>query len=827
MNSYPERDRARLLCGVLLALVLAAYWPVLRSQFIGLDDPQYVTENAQVLRGVTAEGIGWALVTGAAANWHPVTWWSHMLDCQLFGLNPVGHHATSLLLHLANVGLVFFVLRAFTGALWRSFLVAALFGLHPLHVESVAWVAERKDVLSTCFFLLTLWAYERYARTAEPVGKLAGGQPSPGGVSAQPPAAGGGSFRFRRRDFYLLALGLFALGLMSKPMLVTLPGVLLLFDFWPLARVEFPPPGPRLRGLLWEKLPFILLAAASSLITLLVQQHGRAVTAVLPLSARSANAVASYWKYLAKTAWPLDLAVFYPHPDIRYPISHQWPAWAIALAAAGLVAVSVWVWLRGKRAPWLAVGWFWYLGTLVPVIGLVQVGGQGMADRYTYIPLLGIFIAAVWGVNAAANGLSWARVPLAVVSTGLVVAGAALTQRQVGFWKTDFDLFNHALAVTTDNAVAEIEVGTGFRLRGDFDEAIRHYRAAIAAAPANVRGYDNLGLTFLLQGHLSEAVQAFNQAIAVAPWDAAAHNDLGLALWRLDRRSEAQAQVVEALRLQPDFPEARVALGTALLAQGNLEDAATQFSLALAARPGHGDALNHLGELRLKQGRLPEAAACFDRWVQASPQDPQARINFGGVLYRLGRAAEALTQYARAVELAPELPVARFNFATLLAAQSRLPAAAAQFAEAVRLQPDFLEAQTGLGRTLIGLGKFAEAVPPFAAAARLCPTNTDLQVFWGTALMLAGKTNEATGPFAAALRLEPNLARNLAQEAKALAAQSQFNTALARFNTALWIKPDDADTHEGLGQLLEQQGRADEAAAHLREAVRLRAASRR
>jgi len=838
MNRIVKTRQAGLLSAALGVVILAAYWPILRAQFIGLDDPIYVTGNAHVLHGLSGGNLAWAFRTDAAANWHPLTWLSHMLDAQLFGLDPMGHHLTSLLFHIANALLIFLLFLEWTGALWRSLFVAVLFALHPLHVESVAWVAERKDVLSAFFFLLTLWAYGRYARpSGEAQGRGSASERDTGGKQL-PAVADSQEATARSRErppvetapgraghpwaFYLLALVFFALGLMSKPMLVTLPCVLLLLDFWPLERWPLPSLSPRLWRLLLEKVPFFLLAAASSAVTWVAQDKGHATTAVLPMGPRLANAVASYWQYLGKTLWPVDLAVYYPHPDTRYPVSHQWPGWAIALAALALMGISLWVLRRSRRTPWLAVGWFWYLGTLVPVIGIVQVGGQGMADRYTYIPLIGVFLCVVWAVGALLAARPSALTAVAL-STVLAIAGClALTQRQLRFWQSDFALFSHALEVTTENVVAEVQVGVGCLERGRPEEAARHFRAAIQAAPANVRGYHGLGLALMAEGQLDQAVGMFQQALSLAPWDEQAHHDLGLTLWALGRRDEAQAQYAEALRLRPDFAEAHLSMGAALSARGDLEGAAAEFARALQFHPGDGNAYARLAELRLKQGRLAEAEAVFRQWVESSPANAQARINLGGVLWRLGRMGDALAQYAQAAELAPGLPLAHFDFATALSAQGRLPDAANQFAEAVRLKPDYLEALTGLGRALIGLGQFDQATQPFAQAARLCPTNSDLHLYWGTALMLAGKTNAATEPFAAALRLEPDLVRKTIASGRVLAAQGQTNAAQARFNTALWLRPGDPDAHEGLGLLLKQQGKAEEADAHLREAARLR-----
>jgi tetratricopeptide (TPR) repeat protein len=431
--------RLPLLLGAALAfLTLAAWLPALQNGFINLDDPYYVTTNPQVRPGITRGGLAWAMTAKVASNWHPLTMLSHILDCQLFGLDPAGHHATSLLLHLANALLLFEVLRRMTGAAGRSAAVAALFAVHPTHVESVAWVAERKDVLSALFWLLAMGAWARYARA---------------------PAIGR----------YLLVALLMILGLMAKPMVVTLPFALLLLDIWPLDRLRL-----GWRRLLIEKLPLLALSAASSLITLRYQETSLAPLDVVPWSLRAANALVSYVAYLGKIFLPRHLAVFYPIPLAI-------PAWKVAGAAlllAALTALAVW---RARWEPWLLTGWLWFLGTLVPVIGLVQVGRQAMADRYTYIPSIGLFLAVVWSV-----AWFWRshRAALATVSAIVILALAAVTRVQIGYWSDSATLFRHALAVTgDDNYLAHIGLGKALMAEKDWNGAAEQFRAALALYP--------------------------------------------------------------------------------------------------------------------------------------------------------------------------------------------------------------------------------------------------------------------------------------------------------------------------------------------------------
>jgi len=452
------------LLAVLLALLtIALYWPATRNDFVSLDDPDYVTSNVHVQGGLTLENIKWAFVTPVSANWHPVTMLSLMLDGDLSGLKPWGYHLTNLLLHALNTALVFLLLRNLTGALWRSALVAALFGLHPLHVESVAWVAERKDVLSTCFGLLTLLAYAQYAQKKSLNSQLS-------------------------TLNYCLALLFFALGLMSKSMLVTWPFVMLLLDYWPLKR--FTIHGSRFtifKTLLLEKIPFLVLAAAASVVTLAVQKQGGAVITVedYPMGERVENVLISYCRYLGKMLWPTDMAVFYPYPG-------SWPLMEVLLAGVFLCGISALCFLARKRYPFLLVGWLWFVGTMVPVIGLVQVGKQSLADRYTYIPSLGLFILAIWGAGELTQRWRYRALALPVAGCAAIILCFALTRQQLGHWKDSEALFRHALEVTETNCPAHYNLANALEKKGQIDEAIRQFEEAVRLKPDFAEARNNL-----------------------------------------------------------------------------------------------------------------------------------------------------------------------------------------------------------------------------------------------------------------------------------------------------------------------------------------------
>lgn len=563
-------------CLILITAVLLVYWQVGDHEFVNYDDNVYITENAQVQKGLTSEGIIWAFTTNHTGNWHPLTWISHMLDCELYGLNSRGHHLNNVLLHMANAILLFVVLRWMTGAVWRSGLVAALFALHPLHVESVAWAAERKDVLSTFFWMLTILAYVYYVHR-------------PG----------------RRR--YLLVVVTFALGLMAKPMLVTLPFVLLLLDYWPLNRfqpqampdsVADKPLGFRssddnsspIRKAILEKTVLFVMSFSSCFITILAQQKGGAVSVleVLPFKLRVANGLVSLVAYMGKMIWPLRLAVFYPHPGGGL---QMWKAMAagLFLLIASTVALVV-----ARRYRYVLVGWLWYLGTLVPVIGLVQVGEQAMADRYTYVPLIGLFIIVVWGFADLVKRWRWKRWLASVTAAAIVLALMAASWVQVGHWKDSITLFKHTLEVTNSNYVANYSLGNALARQGDLAEAVFHYHKALQINPNFAEAHNNLGNTLALQGNLAKAITHYKKALHINPDHVEAHRNLAVALDRQGKHQEALQHYVEALRISPDDAQSHNNLGVALAEQGKLKEAAVHFIEALRIDPNFEEAKRNL-----------------------------------------------------------------------------------------------------------------------------------------------------------------------------------------------------------------------------------------
>ena len=503
-------------CVFLAVLTWIVFGQTLRHDFVNYDDPRYVYQNTRITNGLDLAGIAWAFTHIHAENWHPVTTISHMLDCQLYGLKAGGHHFTNVLLHTVAVVLLFLVLQQMTGAIWRSAFVAALFAIHPLHVESVAWVAERKDVLSGVFFMLTLLAYVRYARA-----------PS--------------IWR------YVTVALMFALGLMSKPMLVTLPFVLLLLDYWPLKRIraEESHAGRQLLRLFAEKVPLMALSAVSSTATYLAQRGALGWTEQLPILARINNAFVTYVIYVRQMFWPAKLAVFYPHPENRLP------QWEIGLAVALLACITTTALVLRKVAPYLITGWFWYLGMLVPVIGLVQVGWQGHADRYTYLPQVGLYIAGTWAI--ADLTASFRRRILLGAAALLIIGALSWTAWiQTSYWRDSEMLFTHALAVTGKNDVAENNLGIVFLQRGELDKAIAKLQAAIDLRPENGPAHNNLAKAFLQKGQLAEAMIHYRKFLEIEPQNVEARNILGTALIQQGHVREAVEQWQDALAIEPE-----------------------------------------------------------------------------------------------------------------------------------------------------------------------------------------------------------------------------------------------------------------------------------
>ncbi len=689
----PVRARAPVLLALLLLVaVVAVFGQTLRFDFVNLDDRLYVTKNPYVRAGLSASGVAWAFSTSHAANWHPLTWLSLMLDATIAGPAPWIFHLTNVLLHAASTLLLFHVLRRGTGRAGRSALVAALFAVHPLHVESVAWIAERKDVLSGLLWFATLAAYRRYVE-------------APG------------------RSRYMITLAFFALGLLAKPMLVTLPVVLILIDRWPLGRTGR---GARWNDLLVEKVPFLFLSAVSSIVTIAVQRAGGAIESLeeLPVVSRLGNAAVSYVAYLAKAVWPVDLAVLYPHPGSEMALGMVLAALAIL---GGITAVAVGA---ARSRPWLTVGWLWYAITLLPVIGIVQVGMQARADRYTYLPLVGIFLAVVWECAervrrpAAQRGEAAtrsARTALAMAAVSVVFALASAAYLQARTWRDSRTLFERALSVTEGNYLAHSAYGSALAAAGDPEAAVPHFLEAIRIRPGFVEARHALATTRFRQGRTDEAVE----------------------------------QWTEALRLVPGFADARAGLAAALLAEGKSDEAAVECRRALQDRPGHPTALANLAVALLREGKSEDAAAALREALRNDPDNATAHGVLGQLLQRDGRVEEAIEHFRAALRIDPTFADDHMSLANALLHSGNEEEAEAHYREAVRLRPENAGSRLALGVLLFQRGHEDEALTHLSEASRLEPANAEAQLNLGVALWKRGRRPDAIRRFEAALEMEP------------------------------------------------------------------------
>ncbi|MBI5665050.1 MAG: tetratricopeptide repeat protein [Nitrospirae bacterium] len=598
MKESPARNKIIFTCLFLAAAIFAVYSQTAGHQFVSYDDGVYITENPHVKAGLTMEGIYWAFTAQHESNWHPITWLSHMLDVSMFGLHPGALHLINTAYHAADTLLLFLLLLRMTGAHWPSALVAALFALHPMHVESVAWAAERKDVLSAFFWVLTLMLYERYVKR-------------PG------------------RMRYLLTICSFALGLLSKPMLVTLPLIMLLMDYWPLGRVQqgtalqqasgmsvfksFP------RRLIIEKVPFFALSAIISIVTIFTQHKGGAMASVkgLPFSFRAINALWSYVVYIGKMIWPMHLAVIYPLPSTLTIVQ--------GLFSGLLLAGTTTVVLRyAKRHPYFLAGWLWYLITLVPVIGLVQVGRQSMSDRYTYIPSIGLFIMIAWGLQIVAGDNRFRRAAVTAIAGITLLALSACAWLQIGYWKDSITLFSHAVKTVAGNYVAHESLGYALAQGGSLDEAAYHYSEALRISPDYERALTGIGNVLVKQGKIKEGIYYTNKALLLNPDSAEAHFNMGFALMKQGHDEEAARHYSEGLRSDPENAEIHFILGVTLATQGRLDEAIRHFSEALRISPGFAEGHYSMGVALLRQGKFSDSIRHFSEALRLRPDFAEA-----------------------------------------------------------------------------------------------------------------------------------------------------------------------------------------------------------
>ncbi len=754
--SQSEKARYGLIaiCCVLFFGTLLLFDRTLPNGFLDLDDPDYVTQNAHVQHGLTADGLRWAFTSGDSANWHPLTWVSLMLDAQCYGNFAGGFHFTNNLLHALNAVLAFLVLWKWTRATWPSAICAALFAWHPLRVESVAWIAERKDVLSGLFFWLTLLAYTNYVEQRK----------APGSKSI---------------IFYAVGLLLFACGLMSKPMLVTVPFLLLLLDFWPLQRLAIGDKWPVMLKLALEKIPFFTLSAISCVITFFVQKNWGAVVESQSAGERLANAVVAIVRYAGNFFWPAGLAIVYPLPQ------HQ-PLPLVIASAALVMGVSVLAICQMRQRPWLFAGWFWFVGMLVPVIGVVQVGLQAMADRYTYLPLVGLQIALVWTLREL-------RLPafLKVAGASGALAGcAALTAGQIAFWKSPQTLYEHTLAVTKNNYLAECYLGTTLLNSNRFEAAEVCFRRAIELKPDFNDAYFKLGTTLADDNKTDEALATYRQLHAINPHYALADYNIGILLLGENHAAEAIPEFESALEKKKDYVPAFVALGTAEARLQKPDAAIGYFEKALALKPDNAVAEYNLANTLTDLHREREALPHYQKALALDPEFEDAQCNYANVLGTLGESADALEHFRRALLLNPknedaclglaatfedlkEIPEAttgyervlsldpgnaeaHFSLATIWLNENRCTGALKHFQAAAKIQPKNDSAFLGAGLAEEKLGRGDAAIADYRHAVAIAPDNVQAHCCLGIALRRAGKFSDAIVEEEIALRLDPN-----------------------------------------------------------------------
>jgi len=656
----------------LVAATFVAYEPVRHNDFTRYDDAKYITKNPNVSGGITQQSVTWAFTKLYAANWHPLTWLSHMLDCQLFGLKPFWHHLISVLFHIANALLLFWILKNITGTMWTSAFVAAVFALHPLQVESVAWAAERKTVLSGLFWLLTMAAYIRYAR--------------------QP-----------RLGRYLVVLLVFGLGIMTKPAVVTLPLVLLLLDYWPLERIGRPGFAEGLRRgkqrtegvfqkvsavrLIVEKIPLLALSVILSVMTLKAQQSGGAVITFekIPLDYRIANVFTSYIKYIGKIICPSRLAVFYSNPHVNLLEA------TVVVCALLFVVISILSIYIGRRRKYVAVGWLWYVVTLVPMIGLVQAGTQAMADRYMYISMLGLLIIAAWSVkDLIANNRHW-KVAATVLAAIVLSSAVILTRTQVKYWQDDMTLFAHTLKVTENNPLAEHNYGSALFEAGQLDEAIPHFNNAIRIIPTFVEARNNIGKIFLIQGKTNEAIACFN----------------------------------DVLRQNENSAEAQYNLAMVLSVQGKYNDAIKHFAAVPSSDPKYPDARYGMGLALMATNRPNEAIACFNDALRQNGDSAEVHYNLAIALGKQKKYDEAIEHLAKVLQLNPMYPEAHNKIGFALQLAGRPDEAIKYLNEGLKINKG-QETYANLGSAYIQVGKYDLAIKNLTKAIELKPDNIDV-----------------------------------------------------------------------------------------------------
>jgi protein O-mannosyl-transferase len=720
------------ICIFLALIVWIVFGQTSRFDFIKYDDDLYVYNDPVVTRGLTLEGVKAAFSDRHSDNWVPLTTLSHMLDCQLYGLNAGGHHFTNVLLQTATAILLFLALREMTGFLWRSAFVAAVFAIHPLRAESVAWISERKDVLSGVFFALTLWAYVRYVRSPRPFG------------------------------WYLATLFCFILGLLSKPSVVPLPFLLLLLDYWPLQRFNT----SAFKRLLLEKIPLLLLSLACCIPTVLSQGTAIQPLKYYPLPLRIENAIVSYVIQMERMFYPANLAVFYPYPNAI-------PWWEVVLTGTLLAGICAVVWTQRQTRPWLLVGWLWYLAMIAPNIGFIQVGSQAQADRYTYLPQIGLVLALTWTVAGLCAAWRHRRLALAGFSTVVLPALIFCAHTQAAYWRNSETLWNHTLACTSGNFIAYNDLGDALLQKGQVEEAMLNFQQALQINPDFDLACDGLGVALLQKGRVGEAISYFQRALQIKPDNEEACYDLGNAVLQEGKVDKAVALYHQALQIKSDYVEAHNNLGNALLQTGDVERAIVQFQQALQLNPDFAKARVNLGNALLQKGSVDEAVAQFQQALQLNPDLADADYDLGNVSLQKGQVDDAVAFYEQALKIKPDYAEAQNNLGEALLREGKVDDAVLLFGKALAINPNYAVAQFNLGLALSRRGDLAGAITHYQNALEINPGYLEAQVNLGNALRQTGNTKEAMVHYQKAMNLaqaagRPDIAQRLSAELNSL-----------------------------------------------------------
>ncbi len=770
-----DSNQSRLVGLSFLFLIIFCYWPIYHAEFINFDDFLYVTHNEYVKEGLAAKSITWAFSSFDLSNWHPVTMMSHMLDYELFGMNASGHHLMNVLLHAGNTLLLFLALRMMTGALWRSAAVAFLFAMHPLHVESVAWVSERKDVLSTFFMLLSLVAYAHYAKNQSAIK-------------------------------YLLAFLLFVLALMSKPMVVTFPFLLMLLDYWPLRRFNDDHLNNILKSenqkhlwfLIREKIPFLLMSIIVSIVTYIAQAQTGAVSSLsaLPLLIRIANSVNAYALYIVHTLFPFNLSIF-------YPLVHGIPLWQTVCSACFIVLATYLGWRFRQCYPFYLVGWLWYLGSLVPVIGIVQVGMQAMADRYTYIPLVGIFMVLAWLLPDMTKHSKGAMLFEGITLLCIALLLTAATRIQAGSWTDTMSVFSRADEVTERNILAKLQIAGQYSQMGKQDDARNQFEELLRITPTNVTALHNYGMFLVYSNHDDEGIKYLREALRLQPNSITVHNSLAQALWQKGKAEEAEKLLRASLILKPDHPDTHFYLAIVLgKSKERYGESLEHYREAIRIKPNHHRARLGLAITLQLHGQKEEADEHYRQVYRENPYViAENRFNVGATLAAQNEIEEAIVQYREGLKILPQNVGAQLFLAYLYQRKGNNDDALKQYGEILKSNPKSAAALIGMGTVMADLGKTEDAVHHLTEALRIDPKNVSAHNNLGLIAYRQDRMKEATSHFRMAMTADPRNTEARYNMGLAFEKMGNINGGIAQLERAIEINPDYVKAQEALARL--------------------------